>query len=110
MEAKTGAVKAAGTVAVQAAAQGFLLRQIYGAGRQLPAPSRTQNDSTFRPETRIKNDSIFTLLCRNTDNHDSCPGNGKSIPLGINQHWIVIAQSVRKGAPLNPDIYPLEPY
>ena len=32
-----------------------------------------------------------------------CPGNGKSIPLGINQHWIVVAQSVRKGAPLNPD-------
>ena len=52
---------------------------------------------------RIKNDSILPLSCRNTHHHDSCFGNGKLIPLGINQHWIVVAQSVRKGEPLNPD-------
>ena len=66
------------------------LRQhkVYGAGRQLPAPiPDIENDSILS-----ENDSFFEFET----------GTADLIPLGINKHGIVVAQSVRKGAPLNP--------
>ena len=65
------------------------LRQhkVYGAGRQLPAPIPEMKMIAFS-----ENDSFFEVEA----------GTAELIPLGINKHGIVVAQSVRKGAPLNP--------
>lgn len=66
------------------------LRQhkVYGVGRQLPrADPGHENDSILS-----ENDSFF----------EAEAGRTGLIPLGINKHGIVVAQSVRKGAPLNP--------
>ncbi len=49
-------------------------------------------EATPRADPGDENDSFFEVET----------GTADLIPLGINKHGIVVAQSVRKGAPLNP--------
>lgn len=103
MEAEAGAAEAAGAVTARTAAgrsSSVGLWRGEATPRTIPD---IENDSTFRSEKRLKNDSIFILSRRNTVTNHLCSGNGKSILLGSSKHGVVVAQPGRKGAPLNPD-------
>lgn len=56
-------------------------------------------EATPRADPGHENDSI---LSENDSFFEFETGTVGLIPLGINKHGIVVAQSVRKGAPLNP--------
>ena len=65
------------------------------------AQSLRYGEATPRTDPGHKNDSI---LSENDSFFEVETGTADLIPLGINKHGIVVAQSVRKGAPLNPDV------
>ena len=96
MEAEAGAGKAAGTLTVQTAAWGLSSVDLR-CGEATPRTIQDTGMIAFFSKM-----IAFFAFCEFES------GTADLIPLGINQHWIVIAQSVRKGEPLNPNIRPLE--